>query len=259
MSRRGRYIAILLALTSTTMLTGCNKPSTRMSGGSDITTASMAPVSLQAISELGKKWEADPASVPKGLAYANALESIGKSDQQLNVYEQLYERNMGNGKLAGLYGRKLVAAGRSADAVPVLEAAAASKDADWRTYSALGTAYDQQGLYPKARAEYDKALKSDPDNLSIMNNIGMSYALEGNLKQAEIILREADLRPRSKSEPRIRQNLALVVGLQGRFDEASNLAKEDLPPDQVEANMAYLKSMLSQPNTWQQISEGGKG
>jgi Flp pilus assembly protein TadD len=27
----------------------------------------------------------------------------------------------------------------------------------------------------------------------------------------------------------------------------------------VEANMAYLQKMLSQPNTWQQISEGGKG
>jgi len=87
----------------------------------------------------------------------------------------------------------------------------------------------------------------------------MSFALEGNLKQAEATLRQADALPRSKSEPRIRQNLALVVGLQGRFEEASNLAREGLPPEQVEANMAYLQKMLSQPNTWQQISESGKG
>ena len=95
--------------------------------------------------------------------------------------------------------------------------------------------------------------------MSVLNNLGMSYALEGNLKQAEATLRQADAMPRSKSEPRIRQNLALVVGLQGRFDEASKLAREDLPPEQVEANRAYLKKMLSQPNTWQQISDGGQG
>ena len=87
----------------------------------------------------------------------------------------------------------------------------------------------------------------------------MSFALEGNLKQAEASFRQADALPRSRSEPRIRQNLALVVGLQGRFDEASKLASEDLPPEQVEANMAYLKKMLSQPNTWQQLSDNTSG
>ena len=55
---------------------------------------------------------------------------------------------------------------------------------------------------------------------------------------------------------RIRQNLALVVGLQGRFEEATTLAQQDLPAEQVQENMAYLKKMLSQPNTWQQISSG---
>ena len=68
---------------------------------------------------------------------------------------------------------------------------------------------------------------------------------------------QADALPRSRSEPRIRQNLALVVGLQGRFDEATKLAQQDLPPEKVEENMAYLKKMLSQPNTWQQVSDNG--
>jgi Flp pilus assembly protein TadD len=132
-------------------------------------------------------------------------------------------------------------------------------DADWRIASALGSAYDQQGLYQKAREQYAKALASDPQNMTVINNLGMSYALEGNLKQAEAELRKADAMPRSKSEPKIRQNLALVVGLQGRFDEATALAKEDLPPEQVEENMAYLQKMLSQPNTWQQISQNNQG
>jgi Flp pilus assembly protein TadD len=57
----------------------------------------------------------------------------------------------------------------------------------------------------------------------------------------------------------LRQNLALVVGLQGRFDEARQIASVDLPPDEVEANMAYLQKMLAQPNTWQQLADKPSG
>jgi Flp pilus assembly protein TadD len=258
MPRCGRYIAIFLALSSSTILTGCSKQTLNMDRTANPTTASTAPASVEDVAKLGKRWKTR-GHVNSGLAYANALESIGQSDKQLEVYEALAQRNPDNAKLAGLYGRRLVAAGRSEEAVPVLERAVAADPGDWRLQSALGSALDQQGLYQKARRHYEKALAADPQNLSVLNNIGMSYALEGNLKQAEATLRQADALPRSKSEPKIRQNLALVVGLQGRFEEASNLAREDLPPEQVAENMAYLQKMLSQPNTWQQISEGGKG
>jgi Flp pilus assembly protein TadD len=43
----------------------------------------------------------------------------------------------------------------------------------------------------------------------------------------------------------VRQNLGLVVGLQGRFAEAETIVKADLPPDQAAANVAYLKEMLN--------------
>ena len=56
--------------------------------------------------------------------------------------------------------------------------------------------------------------------------------------------------PPRRAEPRIRQNLALVVGLQGRFKEARMIASRDLLPGQVNANMAYLKKMLGRNNTW---------
>lgn len=257
MPRAGRHIAILLALAAAALLAGCSKSTPQLAGSTDINTASTAPVSYEALAALGKKWQADPSDVNKGLAYADGLGSVGQVNEQLAVYSKLVESNPGNATLLSLYGRKLVAAGHAQEAVPVLERAAQGSSADWRIYSALGSAYDEQGLYQKARAQYQRALASDPQNLSVLNNLGMSYALEGNLKQAEATLRQADALPTSASEPRIRQNLALVVGLQGRFDEATKLASEDLPPEQVEENMAYLRKMLSQPNTWQQISDGG--
>jgi len=39
-----------------------------------------------------------------------------------------------------------------------------------------------------------------------------------------------------------------VVGLQGRFAEAETIVKADLPPEEAEANAAYLKEMLSRNN-----------
>ena len=50
--------------------------------------------------------------------------------------------------------------------------------------------------------------------------------------------------------------LPLVVGLQGRFEEANEIASQGLPAEQVRENMAYLKKMLSQPNNWQQVGDG---
>lgn len=255
----GRYMAMVLAIASATALAGCQQKTATLDATGNLNTASTAPASFEATAELGKKWQADPTNVAHGLAYAGALESTGQNDKQFEVYARLYAAHPEDGKLAAIYGKKLINGGRSNEAIPILEAAVAAPGADWRVRSALGSAYDQQGLYDKARANYSQVLAADPGNLTVINNMGMSFALEGNLKQAEVTFRQADALPRSRSEPRIRQNLALVVGLQGRFDEASKLASEDLPPDQVEANMAYLQKMLSQPNTWQQLSDDKQG
>jgi len=69
-------------------------------------------------------------------------------------------------------------------------------------------------------------------------------------------LRKAVAHPRA--DGRVRQNLALVVGLQGRFEEAERLVSADLPPAEAQANVAYLREMLAQPNTWKQIAKPAK-
>jgi Flp pilus assembly protein TadD len=55
----------------------------------------------------------------------------------------------------------------------------------------------------------------------------------------------------------VRQNLALVVGLEGRFKEAEQIARADLPPDEAAANVAYLRAMLAQPNNWKKLGRQG--
>jgi Flp pilus assembly protein TadD len=249
----------LLVVVSAFAISACQNKSASLESIDGLTTASTTPASFKKTAELGGRWQRDQKNLELGMAYADGLEKLGQTDQQMQVLATLSEQNPQNANVKAVYGKKLLASGRSGEAIPVLKAVADNGAGDWRILSALGSAYDQQGQYGTARETYQKALALEPNQISVLNNMGMSHALEGSLKEAEEILRSAMALPEVKSLPRLRQNLALVVGLQGRFEESRQIASEDLPPDEVEANMAYLQKMLSQPNTWQQLSGDTQG
>ena len=90
---------------------------------------------------------------------------------------------------------------------------------------------------------------------SVLSNYGLSYLLEGDLTSAEGYLREAAKQPGADS--RVRQNLALVLGLQGKFAEAEAIASNELSPQQAAANMAYLKAMLKERGNWKNLKKQG--
>ena len=209
--------------------------------------------SIKDTAQAGQAWRADPGNIELGLAYAANLEALGQTADQIKVLDELARRNPDDANLQAYYGKQLTHHGRAADGERVLQRLVAAGQADWRVHSALGSALDQQGKFTQAREQYAIALQGGANKLTVLNNVGMSYMLEGNLKAAEATLREASSLPDGDSQPRVRQNLALAVGLQGRFEEARDIASRDLPPDTVDANLTYLRSMLSQPNTWQKL------
>ena len=88
----------------------------------------------------------------------------------------------------------------------------------------------------------------------MLSNLGLSYALAKDLKNAEATLRRAVALPARR--PRVRQNLALVVGLEGRFAEAESIARADLPAEEAAANVAYLRQMLAQQDDLRKTSAG---
>jgi hypothetical protein len=67
--------------------------------------------------------------------------------------------------------------------------------------------------------------------------------LDGKAQNAEELLRKAV--SSGHDEKRIRQNLALALGLQGKFAEARQYASADMSDADVKANMAYLRNMVS--------------
>ena len=90
----------------------------------------------------------------------------------------------------------------------------------------------------------------------MLSNLGLSYVLSKDLPRAEETLRQAQATGRA--DGRVRQNLALAIGLQGRFAEAETIAKGDLPADEAAANVAYLKQMLSRKDNPRTASRNGK-
>jgi Flp pilus assembly protein TadD len=94
---------------------------------------------------------------------------------------------------------------------------------DWRVLSARGTALAKQSKYSEAIPFYERALQLSPGQRSVMNNLALAYTMSGEAHKAETVLRQADP---TGADPRIKQNLALVMSLQGRHDEAKQLAGE---------------------------------
>ena len=56
-----------------------------------------------------------------------------------------------------------------------------------------------------------------------------------------------------KADARVRQNLALVLGLQGKFAEAEAVSRQDLSPEEAAANTAALRAFVAQPNSWKAL------
>src|SRR5437660_1099950 len=154
-------------------------------------------------------------------------------------------RDTKNATLLGAYGRALADTGNYGQALEVLNRAHTPDQPDWRILSVQGAVLDQMGRHEEARRYYASALRLAPDEPSVLSNLGLSYALSKDLKQAEATLRRAT--PDGRIDPRVRQNLALVVGLQGRFAEAETIARADLPPAEAAANVAYLRQMPAHP------------
>ncbi len=216
------------------------------------------PPSLKETARLAKAWQADPGNLRKGLAYADHLERLGQRDELLTVLEELVRRHPKNVRLRDRYGKALLAAGRPVPAEREFRTMIRLGQKDWKAYNALGSALAAQGRYEEARRAYATAMKLSPGNPKVANNIGMSYILQGKPAEAEKVLRPALQRvpQESLAARRLRQNLALALGLQGRFKEARYVASQDLPPEEVEANMAYIRRMLGGGNVWEELKKG---
>lgn len=260
-SRRSKLLqGIAVALIAAT-LAGCASSRKELTTGSiprmSKPVEEMNSTELASAGEnIGKAYEKNPKDPKIGMSYANVLRMSGRNAQALAVMQRVAIANPTDRDVLAAYGKAQAAAGQLEQALSTIGRAQTPDRPDWRLKSAEGAILDQLGRANEARGRYRDALDIQPNEPSILSNLGMSYVLAGDLKTAETYLRSAS--QQATADSRVRQNLALVVGLQGRFEEAEQIARRELSQQQADANVAYLRSMLSQQNSWKKLADNGK-
>jgi Flp pilus assembly protein TadD len=238
------------------LLAGCASTG---SGVDETVTGSIAQPTTEAefaqsLDYWAQRYSADKTARDPALNYAAALVRLGRNDQAVAVLQTAAIHHPTDRDVLAAYGKALAAAGSFDVAIDTIRRAQTPDRPDWKLMSAEAAILDQVGRNGEARRLYARALELAPNEPTILSNYGMSYVLTGDLASAEKLLRKAIAAPGADS--RVRQNLALVVGLQGRFDEAEKIAGAELSPDQAKANIAYLRRMLTQRNTWEELKSG---
>jgi Flp pilus assembly protein TadD len=197
-------------------------------------------------------WAGEYQSFPNDLTaarrFAEALRKGGRADRAVQIAGEALGRFPDDRELLNTFGLAQIAAGNPQEALRPLALVAQGEPRNWRVRSALGAALDQLGRYTEARQAYQEALALAPNDPRILTNLGVSHILASEPEAAEPLLRQAAAL--AGAPPETRQNLAIALALMGRFDEAEQIERLDLPPAQAAANMVYLRGLLSDSRRW---------
>jgi len=243
-NRPRRLAATLMAMTALALVTGCasNKSNTGTHSPASGYTTPGSGQALAQVSRWSKSYERNRKDRAAILGYSNALSQNGQMPQAMAVLRAGVIAHPKDREISSAYGKVLAMNGRFEEALNVLQRVQRPDTPDWRLMSAEAAIYDQTGNHAKARSLYKQALLIAPEDPSLLNNLGLSYLLSNDLPNAEYTLRKAAGLPGADS--RVRQNLALVLGIQGKYDEAIQVAQAELDPQQAKANIDYLRTMM---------------
>lgn len=205
-----------------------------------------------------REFELNPADLEAATNLSSTLRRLGNPSQSLVIAGQtraLYPRDAA---LMVEMAASHISLSQPKEAIELLDQALVKNMSSGRAWSLKGAALDQLEMYDQARQHYTKALSYAPADPSILANVGLSYALEGDPKTAEVWLRRAANMPGASAN--VRQNLALVLELQGNTQEAAkwnnwdqkNSAQNAMPnplptPSNTGVNRAPAKAQYKTP------------
>ena len=206
----------------------------------------------------GREFEIDGRDAVAGVNLAQALRALGRYADAASTAQQVLVISPTNQEALLETARAFIGQNQGFYAIEPVRKAMAQAPRDWRPVSLLAVALEQASRDDEALAAHRQALALAPDEPAVLSNMGLFLASHGDLPQAEALLRRACAGPRATIQ--IRQNLALVIGLQGRIGEAEKLVRQDLPPETVNNNLAWLKAAVGnapQSRNWEAVRGPG--
>ena len=201
------------------------------------------------VATIEPRYVAHPDNKAIAINYAKALRGLTQQAQAVAVLQRLAVKYPHDMDVLAAYGKSLADAGRLQEAAEVLEHSHVPEHPSWSVLSAQGSVADQMGDHAQAQRYYAAALKIVPHQPQVLSNLGLSYALEHHMGEAEATLREAAAQP--GADARVRQNLVLVLSLESKTAEAEAVARRDLSPIDAAESVASVRRTIAQSNTWQ--------
>ena len=105
-------------------------------------------------------------------------------------------------------------------------------------YHRLAVMRAKDGKFEEANELFLQALRLAPSDAQLIGDVGYCYYLQHRLDEAEQVLRNAlQIKP---NDPTFANNLAMVLGEQGRYEESFALFRQVGSEEQAYANMAYV-------------------
>ncbi len=200
--------------------------------------------------------EINPADPVAGVRLAQALRELGQHERAAETAQGVLQVQPSNVEAMLEIGRAHIARGQAFYGIDALEQARDLTPQDWRPLSLLGVAYQQVRRPADAQNAWALALRLSPENPAVLSNMAMALASTGDAAGAEPLLRRAVTQPGATLQ--MRQNLALVLGLNGRQDEAEQILRRHMPPEQADRNLQWLsheaEAAEARPRTWDSLT-----
>lgn len=194
----------------------------------------------------------DGEDLTVSLEFARSLREIGSHERAIDVLSRALIMHPESADALMLLGRIQMARGDAVMAGRVFRRATQVAPGRAETWAALGTALDHEGQHPLAQAAYQTALELEPYRTTTLTNYGLSLVLTGDLKGAEAKLRQAA--GNADAGMRVSENLALVLGLQGKFEEMKTASSAAAPDQVVNQNMALLQGLIQPARSWDALT-----
>jgi Flp pilus assembly protein TadD len=204
----------------------------------------------------GKRYDRDPGAKVASINYARALRALTRYSEAVAVMQSAAVKAPRDYEVLGAFGKALADAGQLQQAKEVLSHAYAPERPDWTIMSVQGAVADRLGDHEGAQQFYIGALKIAPGEPSVLSNLGLSYALTKQLPFAEDALRRANASP--LADARVRDNLALILSLEGKFAEAEAVSRRDMSAQAAAANVQAIRRMIAQNESWRDLQTGAK-
>lgn len=200
-----------------------------------------------------QSYRSDPNNIDNLLDYASLLRRTGANTESLNILKTALSNGKNKGDILAEMGKTQLSMNNLHDAVISLETAIFQGSNSWATHLALGVSYDRRGEHLKAQRAYKLGLAGSPNNLMVLNNLALSYALEGSIEKGIEVLEKIARAPTATIQ--MRQNLALLHGLNGEIALAKKVSKIESGRSIISQDLSYNSTLTDNDHTLQKKSD----